>query len=121
MKPVELTKILKDEAYLESEKKGTSVPLSDSKGMIDLLKFGRIFMKRWLKIKILEIKFNYFAKIYENRIGSFHPKELDRLRTIRNSFVFHSYRTKKLDKMNSEYILFKNIINHRIKQNPIAL
>jgi hypothetical protein len=26
---VELTKILKDEAYLESEKRGTKVPLSD--------------------------------------------------------------------------------------------
>jgi hypothetical protein len=26
---IELTKILKDEAYLESEKRGTSVPLSD--------------------------------------------------------------------------------------------
>lgn len=116
---VELTKILKDEAWLEAEKRDRKFPFLMNWFLIGQLKFGRKKMQK-MKIKMwmifIQFKFNYFNKLYINNLNLFSDIEKNQLKTIKNSFDFNYYRTKKIEKIIKEYNLFKTKIIYRLSQ-----
>ena len=61
-------------------------------------------------------QFKYYNNLYNNNLNKFFKEEQDKLRTIRNSFEFHSYRTGNVEKIRQELYMFKNLICYRLKQ-----
>lgn len=73
-------------------------------------------MKIWLKRKWIIIQFNYYNILYVDNIKKFFPEEQDRLRTIKDSFVFHKFVTKNNIKIEKELFMFRELVRYRLNQ-----
>jgi len=73
-------------------------------------------IQNWIWKKWINFKFQLLENKYLNNKILFHNIEQDKIRTIKNSFEFASYRTKNKKKMINEYESMKKIISYRLTQ-----
>lgn len=73
-------------------------------------------IKMWVQLKMIIFQFNYYNTIYNKNLNKFFTEEQEKLRTIKNSFEFHSYRTGNVEKIQQELSMFKTLICYRLKQ-----